>query len=137
MNKTLYLIFHPLKKYASFSGRASRKEKCLWALIVTVLLMIAMIFDGVLGWYYLNAKLQFGILASLVTILLFFPTFALASRRLHDTNRSGWRELLILMPIIGWSFLVCWSYFQKGDTGSNRFGKNPKEWENKIGTPNK
>jgi uncharacterized membrane protein YhaH (DUF805 family) len=79
-------------KYADFSGRATRSE--YWWFILFVLLAglgISMISD-VLG----------GIFA-LATLL---PSIAAATRRLHDTNRSGWWQLLCLVPIIGGIVLI-------------------------------
>lgn len=46
-------------------------------------------------------------------------------RRLHDTDRSGWWVLLILIPIIGDIVLLIF-LCQKGTEGENRFGKDPK-----------
>jgi len=43
------------------------------------------------------------ILFSLGTIL---PIIAAATRRLHDTNRSGWWQLISLIPIVGWIIIV-------------------------------
>ncbi len=34
------------------------------------------------------------------------PTVALQTRRLHDTNRSGWWQLLILIPVVGAVVLI-------------------------------
>lgn len=58
---------------------------------------------------------------SLVTVL---PSLAVSSRRLHDTGRSGWWQLLILLPVIGWIALIVF-YAQKGTDGPNRFGPDP------------
>jgi uncharacterized membrane protein YhaH (DUF805 family) len=42
------------------------------------------------------------------------------ARRLHDTNHSGWWQLLILTGIGGLVLLVWWC--QKGTPSHNRFG---------------
>ena len=79
-------------KYADFSGRATRSE--YWWFILFVLLAglgISMISE-VLG----------GIFA-LATLL---PSIAAATRRLHDTNRSGWWQLICLVPLIGGIVLI-------------------------------
>jgi uncharacterized membrane protein YhaH (DUF805 family) len=34
------------------------------------------------------------------------PSLAVGARRLHDTDRSGWWQLLMLVPIIGWIVLL-------------------------------
>ena len=32
----------------------------------------------------------------------------MAARRLHDTDRSGWLQLVGLIPLIGWLILIYW-----------------------------
>jgi uncharacterized membrane protein YhaH (DUF805 family) len=52
-----------------------------------------------------------GIVAALVVggvwgLVILVPTFALACRRLHDTNRRGAWLLLLLIPYVGWVILI-------------------------------
>jgi len=47
------------------------------------------------------------------------------ARRLHDSNYSGWLQLLSF-TIIGIIPLLIW-FIQKGQNEENRFGKNPLE----------
>lgn len=79
-------------KYASFSGRASRSEFWWFLLVGTLSLIILM---------QLSITLYF-----IVSLLLFLPSLAVGTRRLHDTNRSGWWQLLNLIPIIGIIILI-------------------------------
>jgi uncharacterized membrane protein YhaH (DUF805 family) len=106
--------FYVLKKYATFEGRASRPEFWLWTLlnfIVCVVLYVisVMIHDQYTVLYYIYA------LATLI------PNIAVAARRLHDTDRSGWWQLIVLVPLIGIILLLVWYCF-RGTEGSNRFG---------------
>ena len=82
----------PLKKYAVFSGRAPRAEYW-WFYLATLVVSIPLsIIDGAIGsWSPLSS------LFSLATLL---PWLAVTVRRLHDTNRSGWWLLALLLPII-------------------------------------
>ncbi len=63
------------------------------------------------------------------TIILIFdlvtliPGLAVSTRRLHDTDRSGW-WILISLTIIGIIPLIFW-YATKGTEGGNRFGEDP------------
>lgn len=50
-------------------------------------------------------------------MLLIIPGTAIAVRRLHDTDRSGWWVLLLFINLI--------FFCQKGTTGDNRFGPDP------------
>lgn len=74
-------------KYADFSGRADRAEYWWFILfIIIVSLATSMVSSGLSGLF------------SLGTLL---PSIAAASRRLHDTNRSGWWQLMVIIPVIG------------------------------------
>ena len=46
---------------------------------------------------------------------------AVGARRLHDTDRSGWWQLLFLVPVLGWIVLIVF-WCQRGTEGPNRFG---------------
>ena len=58
---------------------------------------------------------------------LFLPSLAVAVRRLHDTNRSGWFYYLIsLIPLVGVIILIVFMC-QDSARGPNRYGPSPKE----------
>jgi uncharacterized membrane protein YhaH (DUF805 family) len=73
-----------LSKYADFSGRATRSE--YWYFFLAVLLASAATSVISVRVYTLFA---------LSTLL---PMVAAGARRLHDTNRSGWLQLIALVP---------------------------------------
>ena len=98
--------FGPLKKYATFSGRASRKEYWLFFLSNTVI-QVALPF-------------LIGPLATVYALLIFLPGLAVAVRRLHDTNHKGWWLLLPPIFIITLVFLC-----RKGTDDENDYGPNP------------
>ncbi len=64
---------------------------------------------------------DFNPLSSLLGLAILLPNLAVAVRRLHDTDRSGWWVLIGLVPVIGFLVLI-WFYVQKGTEGANRFG---------------
>ena len=100
----------PLKKYAEFSGRASRKELWLFYLFnILVYLVLVSIFAPV------------GVIYAFGTWL---PTIAVQVRRLHDKNRSGWWYWLQLLPIIGIIIVFVWSV-SRGTEGDNDYGPDP------------
>lgn len=104
------------KKYATFSGRASRGEYWWWILvcvIVTVVLNViitAGMTTGTSTTYsgYSHATPVPGpvsilgyILALVWGLAIIVPSLAVAVRRLHDANFSGWMYLLGLIPLAG------------------------------------
>lgn len=91
----------PLKNYANFSGRASRAEFWWFFLfmmitwVVGYLAMIGSAFAVVSTHSAPSTGLMggIGILALLLMIFwlaVLIPSIAVQTRRLHDTNRSGW-----------------------------------------------
>lgn len=104
-----------LSKYATFTGRAGRPEFWWWVLGILVVFAIASLID----------RMIFGpdtaILGGLISLAVIVPNIAVAVRRLHDTDRSGWWLLLSLIPVVGFLVLV-WFYIQPGTPGANRFG---------------
>lgn len=95
-------------KYVDFKGRASRPE-FWWFYLFTILLC----------W---GSKLvdSSGVLVLFVNFAIFLPFIAAGSRRLHDTNRSGWWQL-IMLTIIGIVPLVIW-WASKGSDQDNQYG---------------
>ncbi len=82
------------RKYADFNGCASRPEFWWWVLF-TVLASTALQTVG-------------NDLVRLFSIATFLPSIAVTARRLHDTDRSGWLQLLWFIPVVGWIILVIW-----------------------------
>jgi uncharacterized membrane protein YhaH (DUF805 family) len=114
-----------LGKYATFSGRATRPEYWWWVLATIILFVILGVIDGALvapmmghESFAPDAVQPLSVIASLALLL---PNLAVAVRRLHDTDRSGWWLLISFIPIIGTLVLI---YFLalRGTQGSNRFG---------------
>ncbi len=108
-------VSYCLTNYAKFTGRGSRSE--YWWFILAYILagIAASVVDRLIG------RTIFDTLISLGAIV---PTLAVASRRLHDTDRSGWWQLLGLIPLIGVIVLVVW-LAAEGTPGANRFGPEP------------
>lgn len=70
------------KKYATFKGRASRSE-FWWFMLADVIISFAL---GAIA----NTVDQLSFLPTLWALATFIPMMALATRRLHDANKSGW-----------------------------------------------
>ncbi len=84
-------------KYAVFSGRASRRE-FWWVILFFVLCSIALgIIGGMFAFISTAVPTILSVVWSLATIV---PYVALAVRRVHDSNRSGWWVLLPGVPYV-------------------------------------
>lgn len=108
--------------YANFSGRARRKEYWSFQLISTIVSVIFTVLDSVI---FGNNYGDTGILGGIYSLAVFVPSLAVLVRRLHDVGKSGWYFFLILIPIIGWIWLLV-LLFTDGDQGTNEYGPNPK-----------
>lgn len=115
--------FQVLKKYAVFGGRARRKEYWIFSLVQ------ALIIFGLKGLGFLLRKHDpegvTALVESIYAYATFVPLIAVSVRRLHDTNRSGWWFLTILIPLVNF-FLLFGLMIQDSQPGENRFGPNPK-----------
>ena len=99
-------------KYAQFSGRARRAEYWqffLFNIIISIVLNVIVRATG--------SMLVAGI-SSLVSLALLIPGLAVAVRRMHDVNKSGW---FILIPIYNLILAVT-----PGIVGPNEYGPDPK-----------
>lgn len=119
------------KKYATFSGRASRSEFWWWTLIAGIVSIVLNIILGAAGGNTMGttggASMSGG--ATVVTIITglwglatIVPTLALAWRRLHDTNRSGGWYFLGLIPFVGAIILIVW-FASVGKPEGQRFDR--------------
>ena len=96
-------------QYAGFSGRAARPEYWWWALFV------------ILASVVLN--LVSSDLAGIFSLGVLLPGIAVGTRRLHDIGKSGWWQLLSLIPLIGWLVLLYWTV--QPSEGDNDYGSAP------------
>ena len=95
-----------LRKYATFSGRASRAEYWYFVLFVVICNLIAAAIDrafftrtAVIAADGMTAEIAVSgrPVETVLGLALFLPHLAAAWRRLHDTGRSG---LLALFPAL-------------------------------------
>ena len=118
----------PYRRYVDFSGRSQRKEYWMFQLLVVIVYFVAtlLITMGAPSIDPVTGQMSGGsALATVGTAILgifwlgtIIPAIAVAVRRMHDQDRSGW---WILCPIANIIFL-----FIDGTPGTNRFGPDPK-----------
>lgn len=104
-----------LSKYADFTGRARRSEFWFWELAVIIASIVTNIVDAII---------DIPLTGAIVGLAVIIPGLAVGARRLHDTGRSGWWQLLGLIPVIGWIILIVW--WASDSHPDNEYGPNPK-----------
>jgi uncharacterized membrane protein YhaH (DUF805 family) len=110
-----------LSKYATFSGRASRKDFWMFQLYQFIIIIALLIVGGILA---AGGSGIFLALPTLVSFALFIPGLAVFVRRLHDTDHSGWHILFCLIPFFGGLWILYLALIA-GTPGANRFGESP------------
>ena len=79
-------------------------------------------------WYQAPSRRVEDRVVGLVMLLLAVPLFATGARRLHDSGKSGWWQLLALIPVAGWIVLLIF-FLIPGDETANKFGPPPNSGE--------
>ena len=102
----------PLKRYAEFTGRASRREYWGFTLAQFLLLLLLLIMSA-------------GILFLLAALALIIPGLAVGVRRLHDQDKSGWWLLISFVPYVG-PLILLLMMCVPGTAGPNRYGSDPR-----------
>jgi len=121
--------------YAIFNGRARRQEYWMFVLFNFLFAIgIVMISGTLAGMTDVPAFIG---LYFIYIIAIIIPSLAVAVRRLHDINKSGWFYLVGLIPIIGGIWLIV-LLATEGDRGPNQYGPDSKNVSNleidEIGT---
>ena len=118
----------PLKRYAQFDGRASRKEFWMFQLFHAALLLVGIVLIGATRDEYGDPS-GFGLAITGLIVLgllgLFVPLLAVEARRFHDQDRSGWFALLNLIPYVGPLVVLAFMLIE-GTHGDNRSGSDPR-----------
>lgn len=81
-----------LTKYVDFSGRASRPEYWWFFLFLVLVSLVLSYFSEILSGVF--------------SLAMLLPSLAAGVRRLHDTERSGWWLLIVLVPFVGWIIAI-------------------------------
>ena len=140
-------IKHVFGNYATFQGRASRSEFWWWYLFTSIVSFV--VFIPVIPWYndLINSSMNQAGSAAMVmppitglaalglalstiwSLAILIPTIAVAARRLHDTNKSGWLLLLWVLSCcfgIGAIILII-LWILPSTPGPNRYGEGPAQ----------
>jgi len=102
------------KKYADFSGRATRQEYWMYVLIYLIIYIVLAVVDAAIGIL---------LLAPIFSLVMLVPSISIAARRLHDTGRTGWWQLIGFIPLLG--LIVMIVFLVQDSQGENEYGPNP------------
>ncbi|MGP8269666.1 MAG: DUF805 domain-containing protein [Terracidiphilus sp.] len=111
------------KKFAEFNGRSRRKEYWMFFLFNTLIEFALCILALLLMKSGIGLVL-YGVCA-LYMVACIIPAIGCSVRRLHDTDKSGWLFLLVVIPIIGPIVLLV-LFMLAGNPGANQYGPDPK-----------
>ena len=147
-------ILKCFKCYFDFKGRACKKEFwsfALFSLIITIWLAIVI---SELVNFLDSCKVPPDNIATMAVLILkiplFIPFIAVAVRRLHDLNKSGWYvallclcgtiEVIYFFPIefikeyywyiaafntVVYAYFIIFIFLKKGNSGENKYGADP------------
>lgn len=104
------------KNYVNFNGRTSRHDYWHWFLAY---LLFAIIVGAVATMLGKSGEM----LSNLISLALLLPSLGIGARRLHDTGKSGWWQLVMLTGI--GIFLLIFFWAQPGEGGPNAHGDVP------------
>ena len=109
------VVFH---NYANFKGRARRKEYWMFHLFYILFMVILGIFADFVDE-------AFAFLVIIFMLAMIMPVISVTARRLHDVGKSGWLQLITLIPLIGAIVLLVF-VCKDSDPLENEYGTSPK-----------
>ena len=92
----LHAIKDGFVRWNDFSGCSTPGEFWYFALLNCIVLLLGFL-----------KPFPFFAIAFLYQIIILIPQLALAIRRLHDSNHSGWNYLWIFVPYLGPLIFLC------------------------------
>jgi uncharacterized membrane protein YhaH (DUF805 family) len=102
-----------LERYAQFQGRSGRAEFWWYFLASFIIGIVFNILVAIAGIFW--------VLYVIYGLAVLIPGLAVAVRRLHDTDKTGWWLLIGLVPFVGIIVLiVLWA--MEGTPGANDYG---------------
>lgn len=122
LSRMLDNFLNPWRLYADFSGRASRSE--FWTFSIACGLIGVLLSELSAALRFPFVFQDYGLLDASFQLAVLVPSIAVTTRRLHDVNKSGWWQLIGLVPLIGWLVLFI-DLIGRPTRGANRFGSNP------------
>ena len=116
-----------------FQGRANRAK--WWLVALGIFVVEVIVFAAILGGAAMSGDPEqiaaaigpiAGVVIFVFVVIATWITIAVAVKRYHDRNKSGWWVLIVFVPVIGglWYLIECG--FLRGTPGPNTYG--PIRW---------
>ena len=114
-----------------FNGRSERPEFWWFSLYISIIAVLLGLVDNyVIGFTFWSILEPFGemnecgILVALLLVATFVQSISVTTRRLHDRGRSGWWQLMFVVPVLNFIPLY-WCVRDAKDTPESLKYKNP------------
>ena len=108
--------------FLNFQGRLNRQP--FW-IATLVLWLVSMAVTFVTSILFGSQSAVTTFVQAVVALVLLIPSLAVAVKRYHDRNKSGWWILIVFIPIIGLVWYIVELGFLPGTPGPNRYGPDP------------
>ncbi len=112
--KFIEIFVEVLQNFGDFKTRSSRAEFWIFVLVNFIISVLIGMFSNTLSYLY--------------SLVILVPSLAVGARRMHDIGKSGWTQLWLLLPIIGWIYIII-LYGKEGETSANKWGEVPENTE--------
>ena len=99
-------------QYFDFKGRTKVADFWKFVLVAFVINIVLSIVDSIIG---------VKVLSSLFGLAILCPMLGIGARRLHDTGKTGWFQLLNIIPLVGAIVLIIF-WCQPSQNGANKWG---------------
>ncbi|WP_460708888.1 DUF805 domain-containing protein [Lysobacter terrae] len=115
------------RKYADFNGRAGREEYWTYMLVHYVIWIGVLVLSIAIEPHFRETALAMRVLWLVWQFATAFPRMAVTCRRLHDTNQSGWVQLIHIFDALLFVgtlviFVIC---AQRAVSIGNKYGSEP------------
>ena len=116
-----------LRQLFSWKGRISRASWWGFQFISLVLEILVWAIMGGFADNSVSAIIGLIIFISYHLVIIYIGV-GMNVKRLHDTGKSGWELLWILIPIFGFFFILITCGFVRGNLHENQYGPEPEKF---------
>ena len=111
--------------YLTLNGRVSRSQffKHWFLPLIGISIVLSLIC----------VLLHMPALYNLFCLAMIWPSICVSAKRLHDRGKSGWWQLMTLIPLIGLIWYIAEVMAGKSNPGDNAYGPEPDHPSLKLG----